>query len=236
MSPESGVSDSGGSGHSTLGLRDEDRLASLRRRVRLLILLDAAELAGLVPLGIKRLHMFAYLSNVLAPVWDIDALDGKVLKRQGGPFYPAMQRDLDHLLATGLATITHLGYAQDEEGRWRLDGSYRLNHDFADPVIQHYRQFEAEQHLAAFVDELAYALSALSEEDLDSAISEDAAYSDELVTVGNVVDFGEWRKTNYSANAARYFERVIPSGASATPGEKLHLYVRQIRRRIHGGR
>jgi hypothetical protein len=64
----------------------EEQFASLRRRVRVVTLLEAAEAAGLVPLGILRLHAFAYLSNVLAPVWDMPALDGKVLKRRGGPW------------------------------------------------------------------------------------------------------------------------------------------------------
>ncbi len=67
---------------------------SLRRRVRLVVLLDAAEAAGLVPIKILRFHAFAYLSNVLAPVWDLSVFDGKGFKRRGGPFYPALQRDL----------------------------------------------------------------------------------------------------------------------------------------------
>src|SRR4029077_7402288 len=96
-------------------------------------------------------------------------------------------------------------------------------------------EFEDERRLVSFVDEVAYALSALSDSDFDRAMSEDATYSDPLVSFGNVVDFDEWRRTNYSANAARHFENLMPSGARATPGEMLHLYVRHLRRRIHGG-
>ena len=70
-----------------MGAPQPVHLPSLRRQVRLLVLLRAAEAAGLAPLRILRLHAFAYLSNVLAPVWDLRALDGKVLKRRGGPFY-----------------------------------------------------------------------------------------------------------------------------------------------------
>jgi hypothetical protein len=213
-----------------------DHLPSIRRRVRLIILLQAAESAGLAPLRILRLHTFAYLSNVLAPVWDFRAPDGKVLKRRGGPFYPALQRDLDRLVGMGLVTISGLGHVRDEEKRWRLEGSYRLNHPLANAVINHVSKFEEERRLVSFVDEVAFALSALSDADLDRAVSEDATYSDPLVSFGNVVDFDEWRRTNYSANAARQFENLIPSGTRATPGEMLHLYVRHLRRRIHGGR
>ncbi len=214
----------------------DERFPSLRRRVRLLVLLDAAEAAGLVPLKIIHLHAFAYLSNVLAPVWDMPALDGKLLKRRGGPFYPALQRDLDRLVGMGVVVITGLGHVCDDDGRWRLEGAYRLNRALARDVLAQLATYDDERRFVAFVQELAYALSALSDEDLDLAVSEDATYSDPLVSVGNVVDFEEWRRTNYSANAARYFDRLIPGGASATPGEKLHLYVRHLHRRIHGER
>jgi hypothetical protein len=214
----------------------QERIPSLRRQVRLLVLLDAAEAAGLIPIRILRLHGFAYLSNVLAPVWELPALDGKVLKRRGGPFYPALQRDLDRLVGMGLVTITGLGYVRDDDNRWRLEGSYFLNHAFSDPVLRQVSIYEGERRLVSFVQELAYALSALSDSDLDKAMSEDATYSDPLVSFGNIVDFDEWRRTNYSANAARQFEHLIPNGAQATPGEKLHLYVRHLHRRIHGGR
>ncbi len=216
------------------GVNDE-RFLSLRRRVRLVVLLDAAEAAGLVPIRILRLHAFAYLSNVLAPVWDLSVLDGKVFKRRGGPFYPALQRDLDRLVGMGVVKITGLGYARDDDGRWRLEGTYRLNHEFAAPVLRQLNMYEEEVRLVSFVQELAYALSALGDDDLDLAFSEDATYSDSLVSFGNVVDFDE-RRTNYSANAAQYFDHLIPGGGRATPGEKLHVYVRHIQRRIHGGR
>ena len=214
---------------------DDKHFLSLRRRVRLVVLLDAAEAAGLVPIKILRLHAFAYLSNVLAPVWDLSVLDGKVFKRRGGPFYPTLQRDLDRLVGAGIVEITRLGHARDDDGRWRLEGSYRLNHELAVPVLRQLNTYEEEVRLVFFVQELAYALSALSDDDHDLVFREDATYSDTRVSFGNVVDFDE-RRSNYSANAAQYFDRLIPGGGRATPGEKLHLYVRHLNRRIHGGR
>src|SRR5437016_336881 len=85
---------------------------SVRRRVRVIALIDAAENAGLNPIPILRLHALAYLSNVLAPVWNMPALDGKVLKRRGGPFYPALQRDLDFLVGAGVVVISGLIHVQ----------------------------------------------------------------------------------------------------------------------------
>ena len=201
--------------------------------MRLVLLLDAAEKAGLVPIKILWLHAFAYLSNVLAPVWDLPVLEGIVLKRQGGPFYPDLQQDLDRLVGIGVACISGIGYTQDEFNRWRLEGNYRLNRQFADPILGTIESFETESRLNSFVLELGYALSALSDEDLDKAVSEDATYSDPLISNNNVIDF-EGHKKNYSVNAARKFDRVIPGG-NATSGEKLHLYVRHLHRRMHGG-
>ena len=71
---------------------------ALRRRIRLLLLLDGSERAGLAPINVRRLHTYAYLSNVLAPVWNTRVFDGSLLKRRGGPFYPALQHDLDRLV------------------------------------------------------------------------------------------------------------------------------------------
>jgi len=212
---------------------DDERWVRLRRRLRLIMILDAAESAGLIPIGIIQLHVIAYLSNVLAPVWDLSPLDGKVMKRRGSPFYPAMQHDLDRLVSQGLVLISKLGYSVGDDERLRLDGSFYLNHRFADAIISQYRKYESEERLANFIDELTYAFSALSEQDLRLIVSEDATYSDKLTSIGNVVDFGEWQKLNYSANIANYFERLIPSGAAATPGEKLHLYARHLYRRLH---
>jgi len=208
----------------------------LQRRIRLVMLLNTAGQAGLLPIPILRLHTLAYLSNVLAPVWDMPALEGKVLKRQGGPFYPALQHDLDRLVGMGVAVILGLDHVLDEDQRWRLEGSYQLNRAFADRIVDRLSDFESERRLANFLQELAFAVSTLSDDDFDRAMTEDATYSDPLIGVGNVVDFAEWQRRNYTANAARYFDNLLPGGARATPGEKLHLYVRHLHSRVHGGR
>lgn len=214
---------------------EEGFFASVRRRVRLVILLHAAGNAGLTPLPILRLHTFAYLANVLAPVWDIAALEGRVLKRQGGPFYPALQSDLDRLVGLGVAVVTGLRHVEEEAGRWRLEGSYDLNPGLAAPILAYLVKMRDEGALMSFIGELAMALSAMSDEDLDEAMREDATYSDPKIGQGNVVDFGEWTSRNYSASAAKAFAAVVPAGDRTTPGEKLHLYVRHLHRRIHGG-
>lgn len=200
-------------------------------RVRLVVLLDAAEEAGLGPVPVLRLHMLGYLANVLSPVWDMPAMEGKILKRNGGPFYPILQHELDRLVGAGVVRIGNVRFSRDGDDRFRLEGNYWLNRAFADRILSAIYAVESQARVAHFVRELAYAVSALSFGDIDVAMQEDATYSDPLVEVGNVVDFAEWQDVNYSANAAHYFERV--RGADLTPGEKLHLYVRQLHRLIH---
>ncbi len=213
---------------------DELFFSSVQRRVRLVVLLDSATRAGLVPLRLLRLHAFAYLCNVLSPVWDMPSFNGKVLKRRGGPFYPELQLDLDCLVGMGVAFITNLGHARDGEGNWRLEGAYSLNDAFSAKILSQINTYKSEVRISAFIRELAFALSALDEAALDAAVTEDATYSDPNVTYGNVVDFDEWKKENYSANVADYFEQITPSGKDTTPAEKIHLYVRHLYRRVHG--
>ena len=191
-------------------------MGALQRSIRLVLLLDAAENAGLTPIPILQLHTFAYLSNVLSPVWwEMPVQDGKILKRHGGPFYPSLQHDLDRLVGKGVVFISGISHVLDEEQQWRLEGSYNLNRSFADRILAVTKKFDNENRLLTFLQELAYAISALSGHDLERATTQDATYSDPIIDAGNVIDFAEWRKINYSANAARHFERLIPSGGRA---------------------
>lgn len=206
---------------------------SLRRQARVLLLLQAADRAGLCPLDIRTLHGFAYLANVLAPVWDMPALDGKVLKRRGGLFYPDLQHDVDLMVGHGMVLVTDVGHALDADGRWRLEGCYRLHRSLATPSLEFLAGFHDEQRVDTFVTELAYALSALGELEFENALAEDATYGDPMVSDDNVLDFSEWALRNPSARAVSYFDRFMPAKVPTTKGEKLHLYVRHLRKRLH---
>ncbi|CAB1058850.1 hypothetical protein D1BOALGB6SA_3608 [Olavius sp. associated proteobacterium Delta 1] len=208
-------------------------IKTLRQQARILILLDGAEHAGLIPMGIIPFHGFEYLANVMAPVWDMPALNGKILKRKGGPFYPTLQRDLDRLVGLGMVQISNVTHVQDSPKKWRLEGKYRLNRSMAQPAIDYLHKLPDEERFSSFVSELAYAISALGEDELERAFVEDATYSDPETSDNNVVDFDEWRRRNPSVNAANYFDELMPGGTKATVGEKLHLYVRHLRRRVH---
>ena len=110
--------------------------AAIRRRVRLVVLLDASREAGLDPLPTRRLHLIAYLANVLSPVWDMPSVDGTVLKRRGGPFYPDLQADLDRLVGLGVARVEGLRHQRIDDDRYRLEGRFRLDRELARPICR----------------------------------------------------------------------------------------------------
>lgn len=202
---------------------------ALRRRIRLLMLLDASERAGIAPIRVRRLHTYAYLSNVLAPVWNARVFDGRLLKLRGGPFYPPLQYDLDRLVGQGLVIVSDFEHVIDADGRWRLDGTFSLNYELAEDVLDTIEQLPQEHTIRLFLQEMAYALSALTESEFDLLTLEDPTYSDPNVAFENVVDFANWRERNYSSNAALHFSSLLDL---ATPGELLHLFVRHLRRRL----
>lgn len=209
-------------------------IEALRRQARLLLLLEAAEKAGLTPIGVAPLHAFAFLANVLAPVWQMPALDGKILKTRSGPFYPDLQQDLDRLVGLGMVEISDVGHILDLGSRWQLEARFFIRRDLAQPAVDLLSE-EWGEPILPFLVELGYALSALDGIELKNALVEDATYCDPLTSVNNVLDFDEWSKRNPSASAAVYFDNFMPAGIRATPGEKLHLYVRHLRRRYSLG-
>lgn len=209
---------------------------SMRRRVRLVALLEASREAGIEPLPTLRLHLIAYLANVLSPVWDMPSADGSVLKRRGGPFYPDLQSDLDRLVGLGVVQVENLRHERLDDDHYRLEGSYRLNPELARPILAYLRALPEEEAAVRFLRELVLALSSLSDEEIDRAVSEDATYANPRIGNDNVIDFGEWIGANYSASAAEQVGDLIPTGAVVGASEKVHLYVRHLRRRLQGGR
>ena len=84
--------------------------ARVKQQCRILLLLDAAERVGIVPLASERLHAFTYLADVLSPVWGLAPFDGKIYKSEGGPHFPDIQEELDHLVVLGLVEVSNLRY------------------------------------------------------------------------------------------------------------------------------
>lgn len=203
------------------------------RIVRVLSLLDALSGAGITPSPSRAMHELAYLANVLAPVFDLSPLDAVLLKRKSGPYYPELQQAIDRLVGQGLVEVLNPHYELDEvEQRYRMVASYRLCRSVVTHALERYRVlFESE---AQFIDELAAAYSALSDQEQGRTALGDARYADASVDENNVIDFGQWVSIdkNFSRNAAMAFA----PGQNLRPAERLYLYLDHLQQRVaHGG-
>ena len=222
----------------------ESGLHRTKRRCRLLLLLEAAERAGITPLRSARLHAFAYLADVLSPVWELVPFDGKVYKSEGGPHYPDLQEELDHLVAVGVVQVSDLHYVSKSGYGSRVAGSYALNFNSEripmlltklgardpDDAID-----KADRSLHEFFVELAGALATLPDDEIDVAASFDVTYRTQA-QLYSVVDYSEWTDDTWLANptwrVAQHFIDFLPGDSKMSPGEKLYLYTIYLRRAI----
>lgn len=224
----------------------EQHLARVKQQCRVLLLLSAAEKVGIVPLASERLHAFAYLADVLSPVWGLVPFDGKIYKSEGGPHYPDLQEELDRLVVLGLVEVVDLRYEKTTEDGARILGSYGLNFDSSqlgsilaglgaqgpeDAVDP------ADGELHSYLVELAGALSMLPNDEIESATEADVTYrvGSEL---HNVVDFAEWVEDKWISNpswrTAERFQSFLPQGSTMRSGEKLYLYAAYLGRAMRG--
>lgn len=233
------------SGAAGKGDREEHDLAKIKRRCRVLLLLDAAEKAGIAPLSSARFHALAYLADVLSPVWELVPFDGKIYKSEGGPHYPELQEAVDSLVVLGLVEAMDLAYEQTAGGA-RISAAYGLNFEskFLEPILEALGARLARQALDpedgnfhAFLVELAGALGTLRDDEIELATCADVTYR-VGADANDVVDFAEWAKDRWRANpswqAAERFQRFLPADLRMLSGEKLYLYAAYLKRAMHG--
>jgi len=212
---------------------DEEALSHIRRTVRLVGLLSAAEAAGLVPLPARQLHTVGYFADALAPVWGLRILDAHVLKLQGGPTSPLLQADLDRLVGMGVVTVSEVRHAEDADGLWRLDGDYSLNWDFARPILDKANSFDRFAVELEFLREVVFALSGLGAVGIVSAGTLDASYGDAMVGPKGMVDLaGDATESNPTARVAIRFRELLQPEIELSDAEMVHLYVRELYNRL----
>lgn len=212
---------------------DDTTSVVVLRRAWLLLVLNAAERAGITPLDVEQLHRFAYLANCLSPVYDLPSADGKILKYKRGPFYPDLQWDVDRFWAMGLVDRRGAHPVQDEHGWW-FAASYVLSKagfGAVKTVLQSPRQ----ARMSSFLGELAVAYAFLSDAGRSDAALADATYADTRYSNDDLIDFGEWDsavQANRSVATAEAFDRVVPGHHALSKRDRLHLYLRHLDRLI----
>jgi hypothetical protein len=196
----------------------------VRRQLRVLGILSGAAEAGFDPLAVRQLHSIAYFADALAPVWDLEILDAQLLKRREGPTSPALQRDIDLLVGSGVIEVSSVKHSEDADGLWRLDADYSLNSGFAEPILAAAREFAHFDLELRYVREVALALSGLGALGIEQATALDASYGNERVDFGDMVDI-EDQSRNPTAQVAERFEQLLRPEVSISNAEQIHLYV-----------
>jgi hypothetical protein len=205
----------------------------LRRQLRILAILSGGDRAGLTPLPAAELHAIAFFADALAPVWGLRILDAELLKRRSGPLSPLLQEDLDALVGRGVVVPQNVRHVRDADDSWRLDADYELNAPIAWPILRKAMTFATQAAQVRLTEEVVLAVSALGSEAISEASRSDAAYGDLLVDDGDVVDIGtKGGESNLTARVALRFGELMEQQVDLTPAEMVHLYVRQLDKRI----
>lgn len=210
-------------------------LKVVQRRLRVIAILDACARAGITPTPSKTIHVLAYLTDALAPVWHLPIMDEQLLKLHDRPFFPALQQDIDALVGCGVIEVHAFDYDFDEslESGWRLKADYLLNGSIAKRILDRAEEFEGQRRGVAFVREVVFAASGLGEQGLDNIGNLDAAYSNQLIHLGSVIDLSpEGDRQNASAAVARRFQGLTTS-ADLSEAELVHLYLRHLYTRMN---
>ena len=226
-------------------MRMEKVLRSIRQRSRLLMIMSALERVGIAPVTMAKLHAFAYLSDVLSPIWGFLPYDGSVLKIEEGPHYADLQTEIDALVVLGLINVLDLSYRMTGRDGARIDGRYELRFESdhlsdildklgatptADPLDP--RDIVRNRYLL----ELAAAMAALPDDEIDKAAQFDATYADPALSYSNIIQLDrgvESRSANKSIDITQRFEDFLPEDSTLSPGEKVYLYASYLGKKIH---
>lgn len=204
-----------------------------KRRIRLIQLLEASERAALAPIDTDKLHSFAYLADVLSRVWDLAPFDQRILKTGRSPFYPDLQKELDRLVAMGLAEVSDLSYKRLADGSLAFHACYALRFG-----SHHYNNIHNalnddpdSQSTQRYLDELAQALASLRDEDISAAATEDATYDDPMLSSGDVIYFNSNRQSRTNV-ATNLLDQLFPD-VRLTPSRKLYMYAHYLGQKVH---
>lgn len=211
---------------------------SLFVRAKLVQMFDALERVDGTPIEAAAFHSFAFFVNVLSPLWDLHPFEGSVLKEHGSPFFPAVQRELDALIGDRLVKVTDLSLSTSSTGdEPKLVASFTLERSKCVELLASIRALPDERQSEGFLLELADAFVSIRPELRDDVAVVDAAYSDPSIAEGRIVDFAEWVSStndNASWRVAQEFQRFAPDNVSLSRAEKLVMYMRLMKRRVHG--
>lgn len=202
-------------------------------RGQILQMFAALERVGATPIEPRAFHSFAFLANVLSSVWGFEPIDGSVLKDEGAPYFPELQREVDHLIGERFIIVHNLSLLVSG----RIKTTFRLDHMRARPVLDSLATLPDQMGIDSFLIEVADAFADIDDDRKDDAASVDANYSDPAIATGRVVDFGQWRSPtegNAAWVTAEMFQEYLPDDFTLNRAEKVNLYMQLMKQRAHG--
>lgn len=206
-----------------------------RRWLRILSIMDACRWAGLTPITTGSLHVLAYLSEVLAPVWRLEPLDGKVLKQATAPYFPTLQQDVDRLIGMGLLRVDDLqiGFSEDEISVFLPRISLEAGR--SELILAVLRELPGEDLSLEFIREVVQAFARLSDEQIPYSMNEDATYGNPAFDTGQVIDIGEWLSA-YETATSHTVDRIRQLSCNEMgQAEIIDVYVNHIVYRVSHG-
>jgi len=209
--------------------------STLELKLRLILMLAALERAGVSPVEINQLHAFAFFANVLSPLWNLDPLQGSVLKRKEGPYYRELQDALDELIGMGAVDVITLDYRVVEDGA-RLAATVRIALRRVASVLSALKSMPDEIAAANFLGELAFIFAEIEPARAEEAVGADATYNAPTAAMDRVVDFADYRRSSeadYSVRAAQRLQAYAPEGVTLSQAEELVLYMRLMKRKAY---
>ena len=196
-------------------------------RIWLLMLIDAAEQAGLSPISKLRIHRLIFLATCLSPVYGVDTPpDKKILKYSRGPFYQNMQWDLDRLSYQRLLKISDIKHIESAQDGWWLAANYSLTRDGL-KIIEEVTQSADVRQKHQFLKELVMSYAELEQKVLDDVALNDATYRSPGKAEWSLIDFSEY-KENASYQAAKYFSHDEKLGIDRSVQEQVYNYLRYL--------
>lgn len=211
-----------------------DEIRSVFTRIRLLQIFTALERAGALPATISDVHTFAFFSNVLSPLWELEPLEGAILKLADGPYYPFLQKELDRLVGTGFVRVATLD-ASSSKDLIHLRATFELVSNVT-ALLEKIESLPDEMETLKFLTELAFCFVKIGGGHRAAAAIKDATFSDPAISNNRIIDFAEWNDpgvSDPSVRAANRFQKYAPVGVTLNRAEKLSMYMSLVARRAH---
>ena len=200
---------------------------NLRNRAWLLGLVRVANWAGLRPVSNRHIHALVFLANSLAPIYQDEGVETRVVKQAQGPFYPDAQWDLDRMVGQRLLEISNDRQSRTRDG-WMLNTHYEVTKEGI-ALVNEFRKAPILDKSYTFLLELAAAFASLTRDERDKAPLEDAIYSIPNRPNGTALVF-ESAADNYSALTASAFDELVGAELTLSPRDRVRLYLRYLAR------